>query len=97
MPDGGIPAQEMERRAAELQRLHPDFSVLALMIQTAVENGLASDSRGLASGLDSEHALVLREIETLSACGLLVITGRNIRTMRTQVRAAADQLETASP
>lgn len=85
--------ERVEKRVAELHGAWPNLSVLALTIQAAVELGFATDSRELAKGLDSAHALVLREIETLSENGLLVIDGRNDRTMRARVSPVSERAE----
>ena len=70
-------------RVASLRRGHPELSDLACVIRAAVELGLAADSRALAKSLAQEHALVLREIAALESLGLIAVTRRDTRTLRT--------------
>ena len=65
------------------------LSSLGAGIVVAVEMGL-SDSRAFSRALGVEHALVLREIALLSGPdGLLAITGRNPKTLRTSLELTA--------
>jgi hypothetical protein len=52
----------------------------------AVSAGIAKDTRTFARTLGLAHALVLREVASLSGNGgLLAVTGRNERTQRTEL------------
>ena len=66
------------------------LSPLAAGIVVAVELGIA-DSRGFARALGIEHALVLREIALLSGSddGLITVTGRHPKTLRTSLALSA--------
>lgn len=67
----------------------PELSPLAAGIVVAVDMGLA-DSRAFSRALGIEHALVLREIAEISGPdGLITVTGRHAKTMRTLLALSA--------
>ncbi len=68
-----------------------ELSALAAAILVALHLDICGDSRTFARLFDVPHALVLREITTLSgdAVPLVTIVGRNPRTQRTQLALAA--------
>lgn len=61
----------------------------------AVHLGVGKDSRSLSNKLGIEHALVLREINTLSG-RFLTIVKRDVRTQRTWVELTSKASELAS-
>ncbi|KIP99144.1 hypothetical protein RU07_21050 [Agrobacterium tumefaciens] len=61
----------------------------------AVHLGVGTDSRSLSNKLGIEHALVLREINTLSG-RFLTIGKRDARTQRTWVELTSEASELAS-
>ncbi|ALN72573.1 hypothetical protein M673_07590 [Aureimonas sp. AU20] len=76
-------AERLEALIAVLMGLDPALSPIGAAIVAACAEGLASDSRSVSNGLGIAHALVLREIHALRAQGILDITRRDARTMRT--------------
>jgi hypothetical protein len=73
----------MSRVDALLKGETLQISPLAAGIIVAIDMGIA-DSRSFARVLGVEHALVLREIAELSGPdGLIVVTGRHSKTLRT--------------
>lgn len=69
---------EVERQCAA----DPLLSPLAAGILAGAMLNVAQDSRSFARLLGVEHALVLREVEQLSASGQLQVTRRDERTQR---------------
>lgn len=79
----------MSRVEALLKEEGPQISPLAAGILVAVDMGIA-DSRSFARLLGVEYALVLREVAILSGPdGLLVVTARQPRTLRTSFALSA--------
>lgn len=79
-----ITADDFLERVAKLSQRGPErLSSLGAGIIIAVSEGMASDSRGFSRKLGVEHALVLRECNTLSSgLNLLVIERRDERSQR---------------
>ena len=79
----------MSRVESLLTRDGAQISPLAAGIVVAVDLGIA-DSRSFSRALGVEHALVLREIAELSGpAGLITVTARNEKTMRTSLALSA--------
>ncbi|HEX2841175.1 hypothetical protein [Hyphomicrobium sp.] len=58
---------------------------LGAALIVALHTGIARDTRTFARKLGIEHALVLREVSSLSDAGLVAVTARNARTQRTEL------------
>ncbi len=67
-----------------LKAAHGELQPTGAAILAAIDQGVGSDSRSLANSLGIAHALVLREISTLSGTMLHVVR-RDDRTQRTFV------------
>lgn len=69
---------------------------LGAALIVALHAGIARDTRTFARKLGIEHALVLREVSTLSEAGLVNVTSRNARTQRTELALTAEGERRAS-
>ena len=73
------------RYFAEVERIcpkHPWLTPLGGAILAGIDLAVAHDSRGFAKALGIEHALVLREVQTLVDLERLIVTQRDERTHR---------------
>lgn len=79
----------MDRARSLLARDPGRLSPLGAGLVAALQLGITTDSRGFSRLMGIEHALVLREIGRLSGPdGLLVVTDRHPRTLRTSLALA---------
>lgn len=70
---------------------------LGAALVVALHVGIARDTRTFARKLGIEHALVLREVSTLSDAGLVNVRNRNERTQRSELALTVEGEKRASP
>ncbi len=63
---------------------------LGAAIVVAIRAGIARDTRTFARKLGIEHALVIREVSSLSEAGLIDVTARNERTQRAELALTSE-------
>ncbi|WP_259781973.1 hypothetical protein [Aestuariispira ectoiniformans] len=90
------PERLLEQTVLEIQDRHPGLPVLEAVLLAAVYLEICADSRQLARLLETEHALILRALNTLVEANRLQITNRHDRTARLQVSLASDPMEQAA-
>ncbi len=67
---------------ARICKVDPWVSTLGAGILAAISLEIARDSRAFAKAFGIEHALVLREVQTLVELDRLIVTKRDERTQR---------------
>jgi len=93
-PDARLTDEERSAAAflaavEKLQQSSPALTVTGAAILVAIHQDIATDSRSIANRLGLAHALVLREITSLSP-SFLRVTKRDARTQRSFLEATGE-------